>query len=191
MKQITLIGILFITLLVLMSCELGSKSYAEEVFEKVKLNSNKIPDGFKLHFKEIQAQLKAGSLVLVTPENEIKKVNATEYVKGRYVALFDRDIDAIKSIEPNEETLVILKAALDLFYYADTIYKFDFPHIARMIDEGRAQEDIERAITNLEENKSQILNEKYNKVHDLIMPYADKHGVKYEIITMPKPIRYK
>ncbi len=190
MKNNCLIFILFGLLFSIMSCDLGKKSYAEEVFEKVKLNSNKIPDGFKIHFKEIQAQLKAGSLVLITPENEVKKVNATEYVKRRYVPMFDQDIEAIRNIEPNEETLLILKAALDLFYYADTIYKFDFPHIARMIDEGRPQEEIDRAIADLEANKNEIVKEKYNRVHDLIMPYADKHDVKYKLIEMPKPIRY-
>ena len=190
MKTNIHIFLLSFLLLFLHSCRLEKKGYSQDVFEKVKLNSNKIPNGFKPAFREIQGQLKAGNLIYITPENKIVKVNASDYVQKRYVPMFDQDIKAITNIEPDKETLEILKAALDLFYYADSIYKFDFPHIARMIDDGRPQEDIDQAIADLEANKSEILNEKYNKVHDLIMPYADKHGIEYKIIELPQPLRY-
>ncbi|MGJ1268228.1 hypothetical protein ACR78G_13600, partial [Sphingobacterium spiritivorum] len=129
--------ILFVLSLCVVSCGLGEKSYPEIVFEKVKLNSNKIPDGFEQHFTEIRRQLKAGSLVIITPQNEVKKVNATEYVQNRYVNMFDKDIRDIKDLKSDVETAPILKVALDMFQYADDIYKNDFPRIARMIDEGK------------------------------------------------------
>lgn len=189
--KMLLVYLLFPVLLFLSACGLGGKSYPEEVFEKVKLNSNKIPDGFKRHFTEIRAQLKAGNLMIVTPQNEVKKVNATAYVANHYLHMFDTDIKAIESLKPDEETKEMLADALDMFRYADTIYKTDFPRIALMIDEGRPDEAIDAAIAELDAEKGPVMNGKYNKVHDKIIPYADKHGVEYKILNMPAPVNYK
>lgn len=177
--------VIYVLFLCLISCGLGGKSYPETVFEKVKLNSNKIPNRFKQHFKEIRGQLKVGNLVIVTPQNEVKKVNATEYVQNRYINMFDNDIRDLKDLKSNEETAPILKAALDMFQYADDIYKNDFPRIAKMIDEGRPAAEIDAAIAELEEEKSALMDEKYNSVHDMIMPYADRHGVQYKMLKTP------
>ncbi|TDQ73422.1 hypothetical protein CLV99_4474 [Sphingobacterium yanglingense] len=167
------------------SCGLGEKSYPEQVFDKVAVAANKVPNGFKVHFREIRGQLKAGSLVIVTPENEVKKVNATEYVTNHYVAMFEKDMLAIKEMKTDEETKPIFAATLDLFQYVDNIYKTDMLRIAKMIDEGQPNEDIDTAIDELEASKSKLIDERFNKVYDLIMPYADKHGVDYKIMDTP------
>ncbi|UIR55074.1 hypothetical protein LZQ00_12370 [Sphingobacterium sp. SRCM116780] len=190
MNQKSLILIFFTLMLSVTSCSLGEKSYSEEVFQKVKLNSNKIPNGFKQHFNEIRGQLKAGSLKIVTQENEVKNVNASEYVQNHYVHMFDKDIEDVKGIKPDDETAPILKVSLEMFQYVDEIYKTDFPRIAKMIDDGKSDEEINAAIEELDEIKGPIVDEKFNKVHDLIMPYADKHGVEYKILDMPKPVNY-
>lgn len=187
MKRIILFLMLSL-LLSLNSCGLGDKSYPEEVFEKVKLNSNKIPDGFRKHFTEIRAHLKAGNLVIVTPQNEVKKVNTTEYVANHYVHLFDDDIIAVQELKPDKETKDILAAALDMFRYADDIYKTDFPRIAKMIDDKKPDQEIDAAIDELDRTKGPILDKKYDKVHYMILPYADKHGVKYKILETPAPL---
>ena len=57
--------------------------------------------------------------------------------------------------------------------------------IAKMIDEGQPNEDIDTAIDELEASKSKLIDERFNKVYDLIMPYADKHGVDYKIMDTP------
>lgn len=187
MKRSILILLSFLSIA---SCGLGEKSYPEEVFEKVKLNGNKIPDGFKKHFTEIRGHLKAGSLVIVTQQNKVKKANASQYVANHYIHMFDDDIKALKETKADDETGPILKAALDMFQYADQIYKTDFPRIAAMIDQGKSDQEIDAAIEELDRVKDPIMDEKYNRVHDLIMPYADKHNVEYELMEMPKPVDY-
>jgi len=171
--------------LVLGSCGIGEKSYPEQVFERVALNGNKIPNGFKRHFNEIRAQLKAGSLTIVTQKNEVKKVGAVAYVENHYVRMFDADIKSLKELESKAETAQILTLALDMFTYVDQIYKVDFPRIAKMIDEGKPDVEIDAAIAELDSNKGGIIDEKFNAVHDLIIPYADKHGVEYKMLNMP------
>ena len=145
-----------------------------------------------MHFTEIRNQLKAGNLSIVTKEQEIKKVNATEYVETRYVNMFEKDITDIRKMKTDEETKPILHAALELFQQAAGIYKTDFVRIAKMIDEGKPDEEIDTAIKELDINKGPIVDEKFNKVYDLIMPYADKHGVDYKIMNNgPASVNYK
>ena len=191
MKTTHLSFMVFTLLLFVTSCGLNEKTYAEEVFEKVAVNANKIPNGFKRHFTEMQAQLKNGSLVIVAPDNKVKHVTASEYVATHYVKMFDKDINAIQNLRSNSETSPILKEALQLFEYVDGIYKTDFPRIAKMIDDGNPAGDIDAAIEQLDTEKGPVVDEKFNRVHDLIMPYADKHGVAYKTIEMPQPIKYK
>ncbi|MFT3901989.1 MAG: hypothetical protein QM727_02405 [Niabella sp.] len=168
------------------SCGLNEKRYPERVFEKIALNGNKILGSFKQHFKEIRAQLKGGNLVIVTPKNEVKEVSASEYIENHYSHMFDGDIKAIKELKPKEETAQILKKGLDMFQYADEIYKNDFPRIAKMIDEGKSDEEIDTAIENLDLTKGVALDEKRESVMNAIIPYADKHGVDYKVMKMPK-----
>lgn len=52
-----LVCLCLVLCLVVTSCGLDEKSYPEELFEKVKLNGNKIPDGFKKYFTEIRGHL--------------------------------------------------------------------------------------------------------------------------------------
>jgi len=64
--------------------------------------------------------------------------------------------------------------------------------IAKMIDEGKPDEEIDTAIKELDINKGPIVDEKFNKVYDLIIPYADKHGVDYKIMNNgPASVNYK
>lgn len=191
MKTTEFSFILFTLLLFLTSCGLDEKTYAEEVFEKVAVNANKIPNGFKRHFTEIRAQLKNGSLVIVAPGNEVKHATASEYVATHYVKMFEKDINAVQNLRPNSETTPILKEARQLFEYVDSIYKTDFPRIAKMIDDGKPAGAIDAAIEQLDTEKGPIVDEKFNRVYDLIMPYADKHGVEYKTIEMPQPVNYK
>lgn len=191
MLKNTLTCILFVLLLTVTSCGLGDKSYPEQVFEKVALNGNKIPAGFKRHFNEIRAQLKAGNLKIVTANNKVKNVNASEYVENHYIHMFDKDIEALNQLKPDDETGQILKDGLEMFQYAQEIYRTDFPRIAKMIDEGMSNLEIDAAIEELDMTKGVTLDQKFNKVYDQIIPYANKHGVAYKTLEMPSPINYK
>lgn len=191
MLKNTLTCILFVLLLTVTSCELGDKSYPEQVFEKVALNGNKIPAGFKRHFNEIRAQLKAGNLKIVTADNKVKNVNASEYVENHYIHMFDKDIEVLNQLKPDEETGQILKDGLEMFQYAQEIYRTDFPRIAKMIDDDMSNLEIDAAIEELDMTKGVTLAQKFNKVYDQIIPYANKHGVAYKTLEMPSPINYK
>lgn len=158
----------------------------QKIFNKIGLNGNKIPRSFQQHFKEIRAQKAAGSLTIVTKENKVKKgITATEYIENNYIHMFEPDIQGIKELTSDKESQPIIDAGLEMFSYADVIYKTDFPRIAKMIDDGLDDQQIDEAIGDLDKTKGIDLNRKYEKAMKLLLPYADKHAVQYEVKHMP------
>ena len=174
-----------ISVTIIASCNyLGN--HPKKVFNKIGLQANKIPSSFRKSFKEIRAQKNAGSLTVVTANNDVKKgVSAEEYVNYYFSSMFDKDIKEIKALKSDEESAPIITAGLALFSYADGIYKSDFPKIAKMIDENIADHEIDAAIEKLDNTKGIELDGKYNHMMELLLPYADKHGVDYEVKNFP------
>lgn len=185
MKKSFLLVMLFVVGLCVTACNFGGVS-PQKTFDVLGLNLNKIPYKFSQHFNEIRGQLKNGSLTYITQDNEVKKgVSASEYVENMYGDMFKKDIEAIKSLQVDDETKPMQQATLDVFNYTQEVYKTDMLSIAKMIDEGKSDDEINTAIETLQNTKGKIIDEKFNKAHDLIFPYADKHGIKYEILEYP------
>lgn len=170
----------FIIAFSVVSCNM-SGSKPEKIFSAIGLNGNKIPRNFKRAFDEIRGQKKIGNLKIYNVEKkEMEAVSAQEYVKAHYVIFFDDDIEKIKALKGDAESQPIIDAGLETFQYADEIYKNDYPKIAKMIDDGIPDEEIDAAIEELDNTKGVELDKKYNKTMDLLLPYADKNGVKYK-----------
>lgn len=164
----------------------GCSDSPDKVFQTIALNANKIPRGFERHFKEIRAQKANGSLQTVDPEtHQMRPGTASEFVEYFYGKTFDEDIKKVAALKDTEEVKPIKEAALDMFKYADEVYKNDFPKIAKMIDDGVPDEKIDEAVAELEASKGEELDVRYQKTMDLIIPYAGKHGVEYKTIEMP------
>ncbi|SFS34834.1 hypothetical protein [Sphingobacterium wenxiniae] len=99
--------------------------------------------------------------------------------------VFQQDIKSIQKLRTDEESEPIINLGLDMFRYAEEIYQTDFPRIAKMIDEGKPDEEIDTAIEELDNSKGVILDEKYAALMEQLLPYADKHGVKYKTFNSP------
>lgn len=164
----------------------GCSDSPDKVFQTIALNANKIPRGFERHFKEIRQQKANGTLQTVDPEtHQMKPGTASEFVEYFYGKTFDEDIKKVTALKDTEEVKPIKEAALEMFKYADDIYKTDFPKIAKMIDDGAPDEKVDEAVADLEVKKGEELYTKYEATMKLIVPYADKHGVEYKTISMP------
>ncbi len=164
----------------------GCSDSPDKVFQTIALNANKIPRGFERHFKEIRAQKANGSLQ--TYDSETKKMKpgtASEFVEFSYGKTFEEDIKKVEALKDTEEVKPIKEAALEMFKYADEVYKTDFPKIAKLIDDNASDEKIDEAVAELEVSKGEELHTRYQKTMDLIIPYASKHGVEYKTIEMP------
>lgn len=180
MRQIVFYLLLFASSLSFVSCS-NTGTYPEKIFGTIGLNSNKIPSNFKRAFDEIRGQKRVGNLKIYS-EAEKKFIPATaqEYVTVNYQNLFEEDIRKIQALVGDDESQPIIEAGLALFVYADEIYKTDYPKMAQMIEEGVSDEEINRAIAQLEATKGIELEKLRIKTMDLLLPYADKKGVDYK-----------
>ena len=180
MKKLLIFSFAIICAFSVISCNFSGVK-PEKIFSAIGMNGNKIPTSFKRAFDEIRGQKKIGNLKTYNAETkEYKSVTAEEYVKSHYAILFDDDIEKIKALVSDTESQPIIDAGLEMFQYADEIYKTDYVRIAKMIDDGIPDEEIDAAIEELDNTKGVELDKKYNKTMDLLLPYADKNGVKYK-----------
>ncbi|WP_146194609.1 hypothetical protein [Flavobacterium crocinum] len=169
----------FLVLITMVSCKFAKDSPAQ-VFNTVGLNTNKIPFSFERVFKEFRQHKINGTLQLPTEDGKhMKKATCVEVVKFAYANTFKEDIKRIKNLNPTKEAEPIIKAGIELFEYADEIQNEDFMMIAKMIDEGKSDEEIDLAAKQLDDTKGIILDEKHSKMMDLLLPYADANGVEY------------
>lgn len=190
MKKYIVYMVLFMTCLGQISCDPNGID-SQKTFDVLGLSLNKIPYEFKSHFNEIRGQIKNGSLTYVAPDNTVKKgVTAVAFVENHYPNMLKKDIEAIKNLSVDDETRLMQAATLDVFNYTQKVYETDMLSIAKMIDEGKSDAEIDAAIQELQVTKGKIIDEKFNKAHDLIFPYADKHGIEYEILEYPS-VNYK
>lgn len=167
------------------SCNLLDKT-PEKVFDTVALNANKIPKDFTRNFKELRQQKANGSLQMPAEDGKsMRKVDCSEFVAYMYTKTFEADVENVQKLSVNEETKPIIDAALDMYRYADEIYKNDFPAIASMIDAEKPEEEIDAAIQQLNDTKAAELYKKYETTMRLVIPYADKHGVEYKTMNIP------
>ena len=185
MKTKSTIYLLICALTILTSCDLMYDS-PEKIFETIGLNGNKIPHDFQRHFREIRQRKANGVLQIVAEDNKtMKNATCVEYMDFAYKQTFDADIENIKKLKVTDEAKPIVAAGLKTFEYADEVYKKDFPIIAKMIDDGKTDQEIDAAIDHLDETKGAELGRLYAEMMDLLIPYAEKHGVEYKTINMP------
>ena len=177
--KLKIITLLFL-LNMISSCNLLNDS-PDKVFQVIGLNANKIPKSFERVFREFYQQKINGSLRVPAADNKsLRSATCVESVKYWYANTFKEDIKKIKELQVDEEAKPIITAALDLFEYADDIQKKDFLIIAKMIDEGKSEEEIKNASIKLDDTKGIVLDKKYEDVMKLLLPYADKNGIEYK-----------
>lgn len=173
--------ILFFTIIIsIVSCNLINDT-PDQIFQTIGLNANKIPTSFERVFKEFRQHKANGTLQLPSEDGlTMKKATCVEVVRFAYENTFDEDIKRIKNLNPTKEAKPIVNAGIELFEYVDEIQSKDFLIIAKMIDEGKSDEEIDAAARKLDDTKGIMLDKKQSKMMDLLLPYADANGVEYK-----------
>ncbi len=172
----------FILLISIFSCNLINDT-PDQVFHIIGLSANKIPSSFQRIFREFREHKANGTLKLPSEDGKtMKRASCEEVVKFAYANIFKQDIKRIKDLHPTKDAEPIVKAGIELFEYADEIQTRDFLMIAKMIDQGKSDEEIDIAVKHLDDTKGAELDQRFGKVMDLLLPYADANGVEYNKI---------
>jgi len=183
MKKTVIFSLVIISLTIISSCHFIGSS-PKKVFTTIGLNGNKIPKNFKRAFIELRSKKNNGVLVVPAAGSSTKDASAEEYITTYYSNMLDKDIEKIKALSSNEETASIIAAGLEMFQYTDEIYKTDYIRIAKLIDDNKSDEEIDAEIEKLEMTKGVELNKKYDTTMNLLLPYADKHGIEFKTIKL-------
>lgn len=183
MRKIFFYLLLFACASSIVSCN-SLSTKAEMIFTTIGLNGNKVPSNFKRAFDEIRGQKRIGNLKVYS-ETEKKYVPATaqEYIALNYQNMFEEDIKKTKELTADDESQPIIDAGLAMFQYADEIYKNEYPIIAKMIDDGAPDEEVNGIIAELEATKGAELERLRAKTMDLLLPYANKNKVEYKTLN--------
>jgi len=174
------ISLIFVLFLSVVSCNFVHDT-PDYIFNIIGLNANKIPISFERVFKEFRQHKADGTLKLPSEDGKtMKNASCVEVVQFAYADTFKEDIKRIRELNPTEEAEPIVQAGIELFEYVDEIQNEDFLKIAKMIDEGKSDREVDIAAKKLDETKGIILEQKQSKVMDLLLPYADANGVEYK-----------
>lgn len=144
----------------------------EEYFDQAALNANDISRFGTYYFEGYQEYLKN-----VSGPGQV--TGCEEYLKNSIVRA-EKNLEKVKKLRPTPETKPMLDASLILHNYVLTSYKEKHLKIAKMIDKHEPEENINRALTELDTKPYDAFIEKYNKLWKLADKYAKDNNIAVE-----------
>jgi hypothetical protein len=143
----------------------------EEYFDRAALNANQISRFGTYYFEGYQGY--------------IKKVSGTagltceKYLENSILDA-EKNLEKVKKLQPTSTTKPMLDASIILHNYVLTSYKQAHLKIAKMIDQHEPEENINKALTELDTKPYDAFIEKYNKLWKLADIYAKDNNIAVE-----------
>ncbi len=172
----------FLLLLVLAFCSCQQTS-PDKVIGVTVLNTNQVTAFFRPRFfSELLERKKQNSIPVIKDGKTDMNGTAMDYVKMMAIDRVNGALTSVNEIEETEETKPLIGASKDLLEFGKKIFENDYVAVAKMIDEGKPQTEIDAAISSIFETNDAALTQKVKILDDLAMPYAKKHGVDLRVI---------
>ncbi|MFD2582286.1 hypothetical protein ACFSR6_07295 [Pedobacter vanadiisoli] len=147
----------------------------EEYFDQAALNTNDISRFGTYYFQGYQKYLKVVS-------GPGKVTGCEEYLKNS-INRAEKNLEKVKKLEPTPSAKPMLDASITLYNYVLTSYKNEHLKIAKMIDNHEPEQEINKALTELDTSQYDAFIEKYNTLWKLAETYAKDN--KIEVKKMP------
>lgn len=176
---------LFFIALFALSLQACEKITPENYFDRTTLNTNSLewqPAGIyremisrKFPPEGIEPSLNVWD---ETSKKTVPAKSYVEYFEQNTVADIKNNLEKVKALEPNDDTTkAMIEHSTALFEGFYTLYSTDGKAIAQMMDDGKSNQEINAAISELKQ-KLQALEPEYKKLIDIAVPYARNHGMK-------------
>ncbi|QDH77591.1 hypothetical protein FKX85_00455 [Echinicola soli] len=144
-------------------------------------HTNIVSTGYsEQYFLELK-QLKEQDRIKVYKDGGYKKVSVEEYMEEYLFDRIQESYDRVKGFAVGSETREMLAASLEVLKYGKTIFESEYPVIAKMMDENRPSEEIDRAIQGVFDAHDVEMARRFDALYDLAIPYAEKHDVALQI----------
>ncbi|MBO9673143.1 MAG: hypothetical protein J7577_06850 [Sphingobacteriaceae bacterium] len=165
---------LMVVVFTITACKFSINS-PEEYFDRAALNTNDISRFGTYYFQGYQRYLK----VVSGPG----KVTSCEAYLKNSIDRAEKNLEKVKKLEPNPSAKPMLDASITLHNYVLTSYKAEHLKIARMIDQHEPEQEINKALAELDNSQYNAFIEKYNTLWKLAETYAKEN--KIEVKKMP------
>jgi len=138
---------------------------------------------FETYFKDYRRRQKDGTMKVFNKKekNFVDASSYTEYFTTNYIDYYEKRVKEVEKVRPGEDGKAMVAAAIDLYGLMDDIYKNDFPRITEMMDAGTPEEEVDAHIAELMDAKGGQVYEKYDALLDLLIEYAEKHEIAFNV----------
>lgn len=162
----------------LQSCQL--ENTPEEYFDRTALNTNILMGFGARDFTTMEQNRNAGQLLAYDDNGTFPAKSYEDHILRFKMPYIDQSIEKIKELKPTDETSEMIQASLDLFEFVKEKYKTDYLKIATLMEKKAPREEIDKALTQMEQTTFPVFDKKYKKLWNLAMPYAKKHGIEVQ-----------
>ncbi|MDO5616344.1 MAG: hypothetical protein Q4G16_09150 [Cruoricaptor ignavus] len=164
-----------LAMLLLVSCNTDNP---ENYFDKTTLVTNQTVPFDGNFINKMQQDKNLGRLQIIE-NNEVKNTeSAVEYLQKYIIPEMQKSIDKVEALKVTDDTKGMIESSLDLLKYAKTVKETDYVNIAKMMDEGKPQAEIDATANAILEKTTPVIEEKYNKLLEHALPYAEKNGIE-------------
>jgi len=175
MKYIAKTLVLLIVAISLFSC--NHQPSPDKVVAQTWLNVNNITSHYSSNFFRILQEMKSKDNITVVRNNEVIKGTSVEYVKQYVIAPVIAAQKKVEKLPEKEDIKEIITASLEVYKYGRAVFEKEYLAIALMIDEEKPEAEINTAIENIYIAHDPVMQEKLNKLDELVFPYAKKHKI--------------
>lgn len=144
---------------------------AQKVFDQTWLNTNHVSMYYSPKFFMELMERKEKNNFTATGGT------AVEYVQLTAIAAVDESLKKVESIPEKPDTKELVQSSLDVFRYADEIFKTEYLEIAAMIDAEKPSEEINAAIDKLFAMHDGEMRKRFKQLDSYAIPYAEKHDI--------------
>jgi hypothetical protein len=109
-----------------------------------------------------------------------------EIIDGKIQSL-ESYLERVKGLKQTDDTREMLQASVALYEYVLPVYKTEYQQLAKLYDEGAAQERIDLMLTSIETKYRDGFARRFDRLTAAGKPYAERHhiNVRWDISTAP------
>lgn len=163
------------TFLVLTSC-IGDSP--ESYFSKTVLNVNRYISFGANDFENMKSKKDQGMLTGDLSDGNLNYTDSyVTHIETNLIQNINSDIENVKTLKVTDETKSLIDSSLEVYSFIKQTYETDYLTIAKMLDNGAPQEQIDNSIALLQAAKGTELDEKRSKLIEIAKAYAKENNI--------------
>ncbi|GAB3011920.1 hypothetical protein GCM10027051_13260 [Niabella terrae] len=136
------------------------------------------------YFSQLQ-DLKVQERLIVFKEDHRARVSAAEYLHYDLVVPVQEALRDLKQVRPRSDTRELIKACRLVLELGEQVFEKDYKYVARLIDAGRPQMQIDSQVVRIFERNGPRLEVRLRALKQAALPFAEDHGIEIQR-TLPR-----